>query len=144
VAPTGNLPKRLLTSGSLRTTSTCGSSHCFSPPPPHSTSPAPGLLSPSFFPYNPVISAVLSPCLPVLAPSLSPSLGLSLAHTLLFSCHSLVQSADQCQSTAFPLCCGLLQMPLAFLSLISAIKTFPSTTPWSSSAPVYTLTRVDK
>lgn len=47
------------------------------------------------------------------------------------SFHGLVQSAGRVQSALLSLCFGFFQMPLAVLSIIPTIKTFPSNIPRS-------------
>lgn len=104
---------------------------------PYSSHPSlyPKLLQLNGFPsssflYNPAVSKCsLGPLFP-----LPTFFGFLCLHSLLFlsrspslSSHGQVRSAGHVWSTTLSLCSGLLQVPLAVLSLISAINTFPST-----------------
>lgn len=80
---------------------------------------------------------------------LAPSLLVSFAHTLFSSSltpptppENPVQSAGCLWFTPFSLCSRLSQTPLAGLSFISTIETFPSTLPWNTcvltlNSPLY-------
>lgn len=95
------------------------------------------------FQLPPLLRHLLTPPPPFflfLVPSL---LHISLGSFFVFrSCSQppspLLQSSGNVQSNTFSSCSGLFQIPQAVLSLISIIKIFPSTTPWSFTISLYT------
>lgn len=65
--------------------------------------------------------------------SLGPPLSSPLPH------HGPVYSAGHAQFTISSPCSGVFQMPLAVLSQVSTLTTFPSAIPWRAMSSVYTM-----
>lgn len=76
------------------------------------------------------LSVCLSVCLSSLSHAHLPSLPFSSLFCSCFS-HGQAQSGSHVQHTNFSLCSGLFQITPVVFSLISTIKTFSLTIPWS-------------